>query len=113
MSLSESITSIRTMLDNAEKEVKCLESGKKASSARARKSLQNIKSNCHSLRKSVTTHTKNMETKPRAKKTNTVAPSSTAVESGNIEPEPIENPFTEPVKPKRQKAPRKPKPKKE
>ena len=46
------------MLDNAESETKSLEGGRKASSARARKSLQNIKTSCHNLRKAVTQHTK-------------------------------------------------------
>ena len=66
-SLSQSITSIRTRLDNAEKEVKSLECGKKASSARARKSLQNIKTNCHSLRKNITEHTKSIPIKSKCK----------------------------------------------
>jgi hypothetical protein len=56
------------MLDNAENEIKSLEGGRKASAARARKSLQGIKMSCHSLRRDVTTHTKTMETKPRVKK---------------------------------------------
>ena len=68
MSLSESITSLRTILDTADKEVKALEGGKKASSARARKSLQTMKTNCHSLRKNIMTHRKGLAVKPRTKK---------------------------------------------
>ena len=68
MSLSESIMSLRTMLDTAENEIKSLELGRKASSARARKSLQNIKTLSHSLRKEITAHTKSLPTKSRTKK---------------------------------------------
>jgi hypothetical protein len=68
MSLSQTITSLRTLLDNAESEIKSLEGGRKASSSRARLSLQKIKANCHSLRKDITVHTKNLPTKSRAKK---------------------------------------------
>ena len=69
MSLSTSITSLRTMLDTAETEIKSLEMGRKASSARARKSLQNIKTASHVLRKEITAHTKSLPTKSRSKKT--------------------------------------------
>ena len=68
MSLSDSITSLRTMLDTAENEIKSLELGRKASSARARKSLQNIKTASHVLRKEITAHTKSLPTKSRSKK---------------------------------------------
>ena len=81
MSLSTSITSLRTMLDTAENEIKSLELGRKASSARARKSLQNIKTASHVLRKEITAHTKSLPTKSRTKK---------------VEPEPVVEP-TEPV----------------
>ena len=84
MSLSDSITSLRTMLDTAENEIKSLELGRKASSARARKSLQNIKTASHVLRKEITAHTKNLPTKSRTKKV-------------EVEPEPTE-PTPEPVK---------------
>ena len=86
MSLSESITSLRTMLDTAESEIKSLESGRKASSARARKSLQNIKMASHGLRKQITAHTKSLPTKSRSKKP--VEP----------EPEPVAEPTAEPKK---------------
>ena len=57
------------MLDTAETEIKSLEMGRKASSARARKSLQNIKTASHVLRKEITAHTKSLPTKSRSKKT--------------------------------------------
>jgi len=83
MSLIDSITSLRTQLDNAESEIKSLSGGKKASAARARKSLQTIKSSCHTMRKSITDHTKGMVTKPRVKK-EIICPTHLAVECGNI-----------------------------
>ena len=95
MSLSESITSLRTMLDTCENEIKSLESGRKASSARARKSLQNIKTASHSLRKQITAHTKSLPTKSRTKKT--VEPVVEAVVEQVVEP------VVEPVKKSRSK----------
>jgi hypothetical protein len=83
MSLIDSITSLRTQLNNAELEIKSLANGKKASSVRARKSLQTIKLGCQVLRKSVTDHTKGMTTKTRTKK-EIISPSHAAVEAGNI-----------------------------
>ena len=85
MSLSTSITSLRTMLDTAENEIKSLELGRKASSARARKSLQNIKTASHVLRKEITAHTKSLPTKSRSKK---------AVEPAEV----VEPPTPEPKK---------------
>ena len=100
MSLSDSITSLRTMLDTCENEIKSLESGRKASSARARKSLQNIKTASHSLRKEITAHTKSLPTKSRSKKVE-VEPV--------VEPtEPVVEPTPEPVKKKRISRPKKP-----
>jgi len=95
MSLSESITSLRTMLDTCENEIKSLELGRKASSARARKSLQNIKTASHSLRKQITAHTKSLPTKSRTKKT--VEPVVEAVVEQVVEP------VVEPVKKSRPK----------
>lgn len=68
MSLSETITSLKTLLENAELEVKALESGKKASSSRARKSLQQIKVLSHQLRKNIIEEQKKIPVKPRIKK---------------------------------------------
>ena len=83
------------MLDNAETEIKSLEAGRKASSARARKSLQNIKNSCHNLRKAVTIHTKALPTKTRVNK----------VEPEPVVPEPVVVepvvPEVKPVKPKK------------
>ena len=92
MSLSESITSLRTMLDTCESEIKSLESGRKASSARARKSLQNIKIGSHALRKEITAHTKSLPTKSRTKKT---------VEPEPVQPEPTPEPKKRVSRPKK------------
>jgi TolA-binding protein len=67
-SLSEQIILMRQSLDQTEKELKSLESGKKASAPRARKSLQSLKTSSHALRKQITEHTRSMPVKARAKK---------------------------------------------
>ena len=85
MSLSKQIGEIRQHLETAEKEITSLETGRKASSARARKSLQNIKTGCHTLRKQVTEHTKALPTKKRIPKEPVAVAEPVAVE----EPEPI------------------------
>jgi hypothetical protein len=100
--LTDSITSLRTMLDTCESEVKSLTSGRKASSARCRKSLQSIKTGCHGLRKDITEYTKSLPTKARAKK-EIICPTHAAVEA-EIEPvEPVE-PVA--VKPKKTRKPK-------
>ena len=86
MSLSESIIRMRTMLENAEAEVKSLEDGRKASSAKARKSLQSIKTASHSLRKAISEHSNGLPTKPRVKKVVTL-----------VGPEPEPTPTPEPT----------------
>jgi hypothetical protein len=74
MSLNESITSLRTMLDSAENEIKSLEGGRKASSARARLSLQQIKKASHTLRKDIITHSKALPVKKRVPKSEAEPP---------------------------------------
>jgi len=66
MSLTESISSIKAHLTTAESELTSLQAGKKASSGRARKSLQHIKQLAHLLRKQIIEHTKGMVVKERA-----------------------------------------------
>jgi uncharacterized protein YwgA len=78
MNLSESITQMRVALDNAETEIKSLEGGRKAASARARKSLQSIKSDAHTLRKAITATTKAMPVKKREKQVEVVCPTHAA-----------------------------------
>jgi hypothetical protein len=53
MSLSEQVFKLKSLLDTVENEVKAFESGKKASAARARKTLQDVKKSSHELRKSI------------------------------------------------------------
>jgi hypothetical protein len=107
MSLKENITSLRTMLDQCEKEVQSLSSGRKVSATHARKSLQNIKASCQGLRKSITEHTKSLPTKTRTKK-EIICPSHAANEAEEEEleakaeqVEQVEEVVTEPVKTKR------------
>ena len=65
MSLTDSINNIRAHLSTAESELTSLVAGKKASSGRARKSLQQIKQLSHLLRKQIIEHTKALPTKKR------------------------------------------------
>ena len=67
-SFSEKIASLRTMVDMCESELKSLEAGKKTSSVRARKCLQDIKMTSHAMRKDVTDFTKSLPTKSRVPK---------------------------------------------
>jgi len=79
-SLSEQITLLEGMLATAKTEVKALEGGKKSSSTRARKSLQNVKNASHVMRKNIITHTRSIPTKTRVTRP--------VVEATNTEPEP-------------------------
>jgi hypothetical protein len=99
MNLSESITQMRVALDTAEAEIKSLEGGRKAASARARKSLQSIKGEAHTLRKAITTHTKQMPVKSRSK-AEVHSPTAAAVLAEELETKEPEEPKAEP-KPKR------------
>ena len=65
MSLKEKVNEIRLQLDVTERELASLEGGRKASAARARKSLQLIKSLSHTLRKQIVDYTKALPTKRR------------------------------------------------
>jgi len=108
MSLSETITSMQTILDNARDEIASLESGKKSSSTRARAHLQKIKNSSHELRKSITAHTKSLPVKKRSPK---VAPITSDPEP---EPEPASETMPEtmpetPIKKKRVRKANKPK----
>ena len=89
LSLSESITSMQKILDNARDEISSLESGKKSSSTRARAHLQKIKNSSHELRKSITAHTKSLPVKKRSPK---VAPITS-------DPEPEPEPASETLEP--------------
>jgi TolA-binding protein len=101
MNLSESITQMRVALDTAEAEIKSLEGGRKAASARARKSLQSIKGEAHTLRKAITTHTKGMPIKSRSKAEPVVhSPTAAAVLAEELETKEPDEPKAEP-KPKR------------
>jgi len=104
-SLSEQILLMRKSLDETEKELKSLESGKKASAPRARKSLQALKQSSHQLRKQITESVKSMPTKKRVKKEEVNVPIE---EARQLQAEPE----AEPVPVKKPKAVRKPRVKK-
>lgn len=94
MSLSEQVLLMRQSLDECERELKSLEGGRKASAPRARKSLQNLKTSSHSLRKQIVEHTKSLPIKSRTKKVKIVEPT----------PEPVEEPEQEDKKASTKKA---------
>ena len=85
MSLADQLQMIKNSINEAERELISLSSGRKISASRVRKQLQNVKTQSQLLRKSVIAHTKEMPTKKRPVK---IAP----------EPEP-EMPKLEPVEP--------------
>ena len=66
--LTEQMSALRTYMDTAEKELASLHAGKKASSARARKALGQIKTLCHLMRKGVIEHVRTMPVKSKSKK---------------------------------------------
>jgi hypothetical protein len=69
MSLSDSIAELKHEILTVEKECIALQLGKKASASRVRKSLQNIKTKSHGMRKDITLYSKEMPTKSRKPKT--------------------------------------------
>ena len=60
------ISEIKMQLEVAEREIASLQGGRKASAARARKSLQIIKGLSHTLRKNIVEYSKGLPTKKRA-----------------------------------------------
>ena len=60
------ISEIKMQLEVAEREIASLEGGRKASAARARKSLQIIKGLSHALRKQIVEFSRSLPTKKRA-----------------------------------------------
>ena len=96
--LSESINNIRAHLTTAEAELTSLVAGKKASSGRARKSLQQIKQLSHLLRKQIIEHTKAL---PTRKRTAIVAEEQPAKEPAQAVPLVEEPPAVEEPAPKK------------
>ena len=82
-SLSENLNALKAHMDTAEKELASLHAGKKASSARARKALGQIKTLCHLMRKGVIEHVKTMPVKKKvvAEVVGPVEPPEEAVEA--------------------------------
>ena len=91
------ISEIKMQLEVAEKEIASLQGGRKASAARARKSLQIIKGLSHTLRKNIVEFSKGLPTKKRAEVAEPEVPTEPT--------EPIEVP--EPIAPKRKRATKK------
>ncbi len=78
--LNEQMNALKAHMDTAEKELASLQGGKKASAARARKALGQIKTLCHLMRKEVVAHVKTMPVKKKA--------TATMEEPAPPEPEP-------------------------
>ena len=104
-SLADQVLLMKQSLENVERELKSLESGKKASAPRARKALQSLKQSSHSLRKQITENVKTMPVKSRSVK---VVEVPIQVEP---EPEPEPKPGDEDEKPKPNSSKKKAKPK--
>ena len=108
-SLSDQVLLMKQSLENVEKELKSLESGKKASAPRARKALQSLKQSSHSLRKQITENVKGMPVKSRGKK-EAVQVFEAKMEQVEPEPEPGDEEEDEKPKPNSSKKKAKPKP---
>ena len=65
--LLDQLAQIKNSINEAERELTSLTSGRKVSASRVRKQLQNVKNQSQILRKSVIAHTKEMPTKSRVK----------------------------------------------
>ena len=74
MSLTEEFYTLKNNIDLLEKEIQQLSGGRKASASRSRKCLQNIKKQSFNMRKSITTHVKNLPVKKRTKAEEKVMP---------------------------------------
>lgn len=85
MDLEQQLNELKTHMTNCEAELLLLKSGRKASSARLRKSLMNIKTGAHGMRSKTTEFTRALPTKTRAKKQEVVI---TPPEIIQPEPEP-------------------------
>ena len=85
-SIADQLSLIKNTINEAEKELVLLQSGRKVSASRARKQLQNIKTQSQGLRKTVVLYSKDLPTKKRPIK---------------ITPEPVEplECLTQPVEP--------------
>ena len=90
------VNEIKMQLEIAEKEIASLQSGRKASAARARKCLQIIKGLSHTLRKQIVEYSRSLPIKKRE-----------AIEPPTEPTEPTEPTVPIAPKPKAPKAPRK------
>ena len=68
------INEIKMQLEIAEKEIASLQSGRKASAARARKCLQIIKGLSHTLRKQIVEYSRSLPVKKRSEPTEATEP---------------------------------------
>jgi hypothetical protein len=66
--LSDQLAVLRSNLDECEKHVKSLESGRKSASAKSRSLLMKIKNDSHLMRRDIMIHCKALPVKSRTKK---------------------------------------------
>ena len=90
--LADQLTQIKNSINEAEKELALLQSGRKVSASRARKQLQNIKNQSQVLRKSVILYSKEIPTKKRTVK---IAPEPVAESVAEPVAEPVVESFAE------------------
>ena len=94
MSLTEEFYTLKNNIDLLEKEIQQLSGGRKASASRSRKCLQNIKKQSFNMRKSITTHVKNLPVKKRTKAEETpvepVEPEKSVEAVEPVEEKPVE-----------------------
>jgi hypothetical protein len=98
-SLNDQIATMQCYLDSIKADSTQLQAGTKASSAKVRKSLLNLKKECHSMRGNCTTVMKAIPTKPRTKKVVPVEPEPETESEEEIVPVQVK-----PAKKKRVKA---------
>ena len=73
-SLSDQIVVLKSTIANAESEIIALQSGRKASAAKARAHLQKVKTLSHTMRSDIMLYVKSLPTKSRTKKEVVIEP---------------------------------------
>ena len=89
MSLQDQLASLKSNLEIAERELNLLNSGRKSSAPRLRKSLMDLKKSSHAMRASTTLYAKELPTKTRTKKVVEVVPVEAEAEA---EPKKVRKP---------------------
>ena len=96
--LSQSIAELKTLIGQCETELTSLQAGRKASAARVRSSLQQIKTLSHKMRGDIMIYTRELPTKTRTKKNIEPIEAEPRIGVADTYIEPIEAKPIEPVK---------------